>query len=79
MSTPINDGGPAFPGSHWVESESPMQRNLVFDPGQSLRDYFAYGAMSGICAANPTADFTDDKIAQHAFALADAMLRARSK
>lgn len=68
--TKINDGGPAFPTysvlSHCDEG------------GMSLRDYFAAKAMQGFMAnkSNPgTFNPIDD--ARYAYALADAMLRAR--
>ena len=46
--------------------------------GMTLRDYFAAAAMQGICASGPTKDFTDLTIAREAYALADAMIKARS-
>ena len=68
--TKINDGGPSFPTysvlSHCDEG------------GMSLRDYFAAKAMQGFMAnkSNPgTFNPIDD--ARYAYALADAMLRAR--
>lgn len=44
MSTPINDGGPAFP-SYDFNTLQPL-------PGMSLRDYFAAKALCGLLA-NP--------------------------
>lgn len=46
MSAPIC-GVPAFPGARWVESESLLQRNPVFEPGMTVRDYFAAHATDG--------------------------------
>jgi len=67
----IKDGGPAFPqhidGVHYAEA------------GMSLRDYFAAKAMNGICAASPGSEWTDARIAQGAYELADAMLAEREK
>lgn len=66
-----NDGGPAYPHCY-EESGHPRWRE---SQGMSLRDYFAGQALAGICAAGggPKYDF----IAAHAYALADAMLKAR--
>jgi len=66
MTTPINDGGPAFP----VPYE-------FMGTGMSLRDYFAAKAMQGMLA-DP--DVTPNmRTAQTAYEMADAMLRARSQ
>lgn len=47
--------------------------------GMTLRDYFAAQAMQGICASGPSISFTNDRIAEEAYAMADAMLRARQQ
>ena len=65
-----NDGGPAFPVP-----------GLHDDPefnGMSLRDYFAAKAMQG-AFSSPIASSVSEKIyiATHAYAMADAMLKAR--
>lgn len=66
MTTPINDGGPAFP----VPYE-------FMGPGMSLRDYFAAKAMQGMLA-DPEV-IPNIGTATTAYEMADAMLRARSK
>lgn len=74
------DGGAAFPvldsnGSFW-------------NPGMSLRDYFAGQALAGFCgnpaifAANTRSGWTlvncsDKQLAEHAYTMADVMLAAR--
>jgi hypothetical protein len=66
----IKDGGPAFP---------------VPEPGlecgMTLRDYFAAKAMQGLIAASHDSDgvvdYNDMAVACSAYAMADAMLRAR--
>jgi hypothetical protein len=64
----IKDGGPAFPcptisiGQH---------------QGMTLRDYFAAKAMQGICASGFTHEWSNSKLADEAYDLADAMLKAR--
>lgn len=66
-----NDGGPAFPlvgNREW---------NIRPEYGMSLRDYFATKAMQGICASGPSNEWTDDRIADNAYRLADAMLKVR--
>lgn len=70
MTAP-NDGGPAFPlvgNREW---------NISPEYGMSLRDYFAAKAMQGICASGPSSAWTDDRIADNAYRLAGAMLKAR--
>ena len=77
-----NTGGPAFPTTkpleHWGD---PNQ-------GMTLRDYFAAKAMQSIYAANvdwePTGTPMDEEslqvladVAQDAYKMADAMLKAR--
>ena len=75
MSTPINDGGPAFPrpgiSSNWGEGHFAYT-------GVTLRDYFAGQAMAGILAS---ANFgsTKDWIGGKAYEAADAMLAAREE
>ncbi|MBN3848667.1 hypothetical protein G3N58_17820 [Paraburkholderia sp. Ac-20342] len=63
----IKDGGPAFPTS-------------TISRGISIRDYFAAKAMQAV--PMPQGALHDipeayDRIAQHAYKMADAMLRAR--
>ncbi|NLZ11092.1 MAG: hypothetical protein GX086_07150 [Alcaligenaceae bacterium] len=41
-----NDGGPAFPDPG--RGQSAKQRDLIGNPGMSLRDYFAAKAMQGL-------------------------------
>jgi len=65
MSTPINDGGPAFPDD----------RSQV---GMTLRDYFAGQALAGFCAApHDLRNHTDKVMVIGAYRAADAMLAAR--
>lgn len=46
-------------------------------PGMTLRDYHAAKALEGICASGPAFDWTNTRIAQEAYDLADAMMEAR--
>ena len=70
-----NTGGPAFPGLH------PSEECHYKDAGMTLRDYFAgqvaIGAMSEYWNSDRLNDPTFKDIAQHAYAIADAMLEAR--
>ena len=81
------DGGPAFPASRMEEGSSPEAEAIgghfeVQYPGMSLRDYFAAKALQAV--PMPQSDLHDiieayDRIAQHAYKMADAMIRARGE
>lgn len=61
MTDSINNGGPAFP-------------TRDYDPGMTLRDYFAGQAL----ANSYSQDANNDKlVAKWAYQVADAMLEAR--
>lgn len=73
----INDGGPAFP----VPGIN-LPNDLTVYPllGMTLRDYFAAKAMQAVPMPQPSLHDTPyayDRIASHAYKMADAMLRAR--
>jgi hypothetical protein len=62
-------GGPAFP-TH-------PEGALIHD-GMTLRDYFAASFISsGVVFKNLSSGSTTDEVAEQAYALADAMLKAR--
>ena len=61
------NGGPAFP----------VIDGLVYGKGMTLRDYFAAKAVSGLCADPSMPSAT--KAAEIAYAVADAMLKAREE
>jgi hypothetical protein len=42
-----------------------------------LRDYFAAHLMQGICAGSPSMVWANKRLAEEAYDLADAMLKAR--
>jgi hypothetical protein len=71
----INTGGPAFPNNIKITDE-----NFSELRGMTLRDYFAAKALQGICA-NPNchAAAGEDKFAEAAYEVADAMLKAREQ
>jgi len=72
-----NDGGKAFPVPNDCEKH--------FNGGMSLRDYFAAAALTGYMATGGPQDGlklvsmeeNDRAIAQHAYAIADAMIIER--
>lgn len=84
MSTPIKDGGPAFP-EVFTETryENGEQYSHVYSSGgMTLRDWFAGKALAGF--AHNTATPKDlawfRKYApEHCFEIADAMLAARNR
>jgi len=68
-------GGPAFPANHFDMADA--------EHGMTLRDYFAAKAMQGMLA-NPKLQEQILKVGQSwieesAYAVADAMLKAREK
>ena len=65
-----NNGGPAFPA---------LTDFVPDHDGMTLRDYFAAKAMQGNIAGWPNdLLFNPEGIAEHAYAIADAMLKARN-
>ena len=71
-----NTGGPAFPhhvvcANGWAETQE-LQ-------GMTLRDYFAAKAMQGLLAQSQGTALgsTVETAAEYAYAMADAMLKAR--
>ena len=68
-------GGPAFPSSEWD-----AQYDRTFHAGgMTLRDYFAARAMQGILVATvtPITVWSQNDVAETAYKMADAMLKAR--
>ena len=75
MSTPIKDGGPAFPspGLNSATDERQYGRD-----GMSLRDWLAGQALAAIVLDHgDSCDGYRQAVARRAYAIADAMLRAR--
>ena len=65
-----NTGGPAYP--------APVTKPLEnYYPGISIRDYFAAKAMQSMNGRRDYLDAPASAIALDAYALADAMLKAR--
>jgi hypothetical protein len=69
------DGGPAFP---FVETD--LVCGTRFDPGMSLRDYFAAKAMQAMLSIEQVhLDCGETKIAVWSYQQADAMLKIRKE
>lgn len=78
MTAP-KDGGAAFPRDAWITGSS---EGGVLSPqmGMSLRDYFAAQALGTVIPhiiATMAVKFSEKEMAGAAYAIADAMLRAR--
>ena len=67
----MNTGGPAFPTQYYQDS---LTKTIIPSEGMTLRDYFAAKAMQALVQKNYF-DFT----AKNAYAMADAMLKAREQ
>lgn len=76
MSTPINDGGPAFPVPSVAWKEKGEDRVAIGTRGMTLRDYFAGQALAG-ALGETTCDVSPIELAKIAYREADAMLAAR--
>lgn len=64
-----NDGGPAFPIPG-------LQHDADFN-GMTLRDYFAAKAMQSYLTHLQGAEMLEIQLAEYAYSIADAMLKAR--
>lgn len=72
--TTKTDGGPAFPFGQISETTG-QPVNGFYDPGMTLRDYFAAKAMQAMLTRGAPLD--SDQMALDAYVYADAMLAAR--
>lgn len=77
-----NDGGQAFPAKLRTQY-SDGTPTWEFEPGMSLRDYFAAAALTGLIAASHQPDggveYDYDATVESAYTTADAMLAERDK
>jgi hypothetical protein len=78
MSTPINNGGPAFP-FHDEGQADPLQREHY--SGMSVRTYIATAAMAALLSredtiANGAEELMHRELARLAYQQADAMIAA---
>lgn len=72
----INDGGPAFPFGQ-ISEVTGQPVNGFYDPGMSLRDYFAARAMQSMIAKYGFSSGEINFAAEQSYIVADAMLAAR--
>lgn len=72
--TTRNDGGPAFPFGQISETTG-QPVNGFYDPGMSLRDFFAAKAMQASLSRGTPVNI--ETMAKSAYTYADAMLKAR--
>ena len=82
MSKEINTGGPAFPEVRIRSGDNYNPPTKLYYGGMTLRDYFAAKALQGYLASfHPHEEPVEfaTKIAEDAYAMADAMLAAREK
>lgn len=73
MSTPAEDGGPAFP--HYTKQVAPDVVQQISKGGMSLRDYFAGQALQSLLLDTRQPLFS--QVAEMAYEQADYMLAAR--
>ncbi len=66
-------GGPAFP----INANDSADRCIY--TGMTLRDYFAAKALQGMLAENGGGAYANDDVAEWAYLMADAMLKAREQ
>ena len=62
---------PAFPAMHFDLAEG--------EHGMTLRDYFAAKAMQGMLSENSGIRYPNEELAMFAYAVADAMMKAREE
>jgi hypothetical protein len=83
MSTPIKDGGPAFPLPMFTRQADgmPMSPQEYGLGGMTLRDWFAGQALAGAVGFSPSNPFRKydqpEDVAAACYRFADAMLAAR--
>ena len=77
-----NTGGPAYPLEKEIVGHH-CRPQYRYEEGMTLRDYFAGQALSGLTSAtNENGEWMGDSmsgVAHEAYAIADAMLKERSK
>ena len=70
---------PAFPTEKTIglNKDGTWIAEIPNQNGMTLKDYFAAKALQGICASGPDPSWTNARLAAEAYALANAMLKAR--
>lgn len=72
------DDGPAFPRPYSQSGDALAGYDHLAFPGMSLRDWFAGQIVAGVIRELPLGSDHSASIARMAYALADAMLKARN-
>jgi hypothetical protein len=62
---------PAFPAMHYDLTDN--------EHGLTMRDYFAAKAMTGLLTAEIVGEYSNEHVAEIAYRIADAMLKAREE
>jgi hypothetical protein len=62
---------PAFPAMHFDLADN--------EHGLTMRDYFAAKAMTGLLTAEIVGEYSNEHVAEIAYLIADAMLKARQE
>ena len=62
---------PAFPAMHYDLADN--------EHGLTMRDYFAAKAMTGLLTAEIVGEYSNEHVAEIAYRIADAMLKAREE
>ena len=57
----------------------PINTERFIDQGMNLREYFAGQAISGLSTAELVGEYTYEHVAEIAYVIADAMMKAREK
>jgi hypothetical protein len=68
---------PAFPQHDPIANE--FHKKFGTDRGMTLRDYFAAKAMTGLLTAEIVGEYSNEHVAEIAYRIADAMLKAREE
>jgi hypothetical protein len=66
---------PAFPTK--INTEHFSHPSTIYNTGMTLRDYFAAKAMTGLLTAEIVGEYSNEHVAEIAYRIADAMLKAR--
>ena len=67
---------PAFPVPSYVNVDG--ETHDAEFKGMGLRDYFAAKAMTGLLTAETVGEYANEHVAEIAYRIADAMLKARN-
>jgi hypothetical protein len=70
---------PAFPVSALVYNGDGKDPTTIINDGMTLRDYFAAKAMTGLLTAEIVGEYSNVHVAEIAYRIADAMMKAREE